>query len=789
MVTAEQRYIGQAMKRKEDPRFLTGRGTYVDDLALPGMVYAAMVRSPYAHARIKSIDISRARQAPGVIAVYTGEEMQRDGVGPLPCGLLLPDMKLPPHYAIARDRVRHVGEIVAVVIADDRYRAEDAAELVEVEYEPLPSVADARKAMEPGAPLVHDDAPGNLCFRWALGDKAATDAAFSQASRTVRLELVNQRLIPNAIEPRAALAHYDPVRDEYTLWVTSQNPHVHRLLMAAFVLGIPEHKLRVISPDVGGGFGSKIYTYPEEVILTWATRKLGRPVKWSAKRSESFISDRQGRDHYSVAELALDAGGRVQALRVHTVANIGAYVSLFGAGIPTWFYAPLLSGQYQIPQIYCESVGVFTNTVPTDAYRGAGRPEACYLIERIMEVAARELGEDPAEFRRKNFVPPDRFPYQTPVALVYDSGNYATALDRALELADYRRLRQEQEELRRQGRYIGIGLASYVEACGYGPSKVVGAIGGQAGLWESAIVRVHATGKVSVYTGTHAHGQGHETTFAQIVADALGVTPDDVEILHGDTDQGSMGMGTYGSRSAPVGGSAIAVAARRVREKATKIAAHLLEAAEADIEFREGKFFVRGVPDRFKTFQEVALQAYLAHNLPEGVEPGLEATAFYDPQNLTFPFGTHIAVVEVDPDTGQVRLLRYIAVDDAGNVINPLVFEGQVHGGIAQGVGQALLEHALYDEEGQPISGSFMEYAVPRASHLPRFETANTVTPCPHNPLGVKGIGEAGTIAATPAVANAVLDALAPFGIRHLDIPLTPEKVWRAIRQARGEVS
>ena len=779
----ERRYIGAAIKRKEDPRFITGRGTYVDDLALPGMVYAAMVRSPYPHARIKSINAQKALAMPGVLAVYTGQDIQ---INPLPLAWPLPGQKGSPRLPLARDKVVHVGEIVAVVVAEDRYLAEDAAEQVEVDYEELPSVADVRKAIEPGLPTVHDDAPGNIAFEWSLGDQAATDQAFQQAERVVRLELVNQRLVPNAIEPRAALASYDPGRDEYTLWVTSQNPHVERLLISAFIMGIPEHKLRVIAPDVGGGFGSKIPTYGEECIALWVSRQLGRPVKWTAKRSESFLSDAQGRDHYTQAEMALDREGRILGLRVKTLANMGGYINFFNTAVPTFLYAPLLSGQYRIPAVYCQVTGVFTNTVPTDALRGAGRPEACYVVERLVDLAARELGLDPAEIRRRNFIPADAFPYQTPVAVVYDSGNYQGALEKALAAVDYQRLRQEQEELRRQGRYIGIGICCYIEACGAAPSKLIGQLGAQAGLWESALVRVHHTGRVTVFTGSHSHGQGHETTFAQVVAEELGISLDDVEIVHGDTEAIPMGMGTYGSRSLAVGGSAIVMALNKVKEKARRIAAHLLEAAPEDIELREGKFRVRGVPDRAVDWAAVALQAYLAHNLPEGMEPGLEASGFYDPVNFTFPFGTHVSVVEVDPDTGQVKILRYVAVDDAGNIINPLVFDGQVHGGIAQGIGQALLEWGQFDEEGRPLTASFMEYALPRASHLPSFQTQVQVTPCPHNPLGVKGIGEAGTIAATPCIVNAVVDALAPFGIRHLDMPLTPPRVWRAVQEARA---
>ncbi|TBH20949.1 xanthine dehydrogenase family protein molybdopterin-binding subunit [Thermus thermamylovorans] len=776
-------FVGQAVKRKEDLRFLTGKGTYVDDIVLPGTVHVAFVRSPYAHARIQGVRVEKALQAPGVLRVLTGEDFAREGVRPMPVGWLLPTLRIPPRPVVAKEEVHHVGEVVAVVVAETRAQAEDAALLVEVDYEPLPAVADVERALAPGAPQLHSEAPGNVAFTWEIGDAQAVEEAFRKAHKVVRLKLRQQRLIPNAIEPRASLAQYHPGTGEYTLYTTSQNPHVHRLMHAAFILGIPEHKLRVVAPDVGGGFGSKIFPYPEETAVLLAARLLGRPVRWTARRSESFVSDAQGRDHATEAEMALDGEGRILALRVRTLANMGAYLSLFAPAIPTYLYGTLLSGQYRIPAIHAHVTGVLTNTVPVDAYRGAGRPEACYLLERLVDLAAQELGLDPAEIRRQNYIPKDAFPYPTPVALVYDSGDYAAALDKALELLGYETWRREQEELRKQGRYLGIGLASYIEACGLAPSKVVGQLGAQAGLWESALIRVAPTGKVEVYTGSHSHGQGHETAFAQVVADLFGVGLEDVEIVHGDTGRIPFGMGTYGSRSAPVGAAAIYRAAEKVLEKARHIAAHLLEVAPEDLEFREGRFEVKGVPGRGKTFQEVALQAYLAHNLPEGMEPGLEASAFFDPANFVFPFGTHAAVVEVDPDTGEVKLLRYVAVDDCGNQINPLLVRGQVEGGVAQGIGQALLEEAFYDEGGQLLTGTYMEYAMPRAHHLPRVEHGHTVTPTPVNPLGVKGVGEAGTIVATAAVANAVMDALRPFGIRHLDIPLTPEKVWRAIRE------
>ena len=777
-----QRLFGASIKRREDPRFITGKGTYVDDVKLPATTHAAFVRSPLAHARVRAVDVARARQAPGVLAVYTGKDLVAAGVKGIPVGWLLPKIKLPQHLPLAVDRVRYVGDAVAVVIAQTPYLARDAAELVDVDYEPLSAVVDGARAVEAGAPVLHDEASDNVCFRWSLGDKDRTEAALAGAKRLVKQRFVNHRLIPTAIEPRAALADAS-VTGDITLWVTSQNPHVHRLLMSAFVLGMPEHKLRVISPDVGGGFGSKIFVYPEECVVTWAAKALGRPVKWVAERRESFMTDAHGRDHHTEAEMALDDDGRILGLRVKTVANLGAYVSVFAPSIPTYLYGTLLAGAYRTPAIYVEVTGVFTNTTPVDAYRGAGRPEATYLVERMVDLAARELSLDPVELRRKNFITKDQFPYQTPVALVYDSGDYEGALQKALEILDYPALRKEQERLRQQGRYIGIGFSTYLEACGLAPSAVAGSLGAQAGLYESATVRVTPTGKVTVLTGSHSHGQGHETTFAQVVADELGIPIDDVEVIHGDTGQVPFGMGTYGSRSGPVGASAVHQSVQKVKEKATKIAAHLLEAAESDVVFENGRFSVEGSPDRSKGWGDVALMAYLAHNIPKGLEPGLEALSFYDPSNFVFPFGTHIAVVEVEKDTGEVKVLRYVAVDDLGRVINPRIVDGMVHGGIAQGVAQALWEHAEYDEDGQLLTGSLMNYAIPHASDLPSIEVARTETPSPVNPLGVKGAGETGTIASTAAVANAVIDALAPFGIRHLDMPLTPARIWEAIRR------
>ncbi len=729
---------------------------------------------------------SRALAQPGVRAVFTGKDLADAGVNAIPVGWLLPGLKTTDFRAIAVDLVRHAGEAVAVVVAESAALARDAADLVEVDYEELPVVVDAVAALKPGAPNVHATAPDNRCFHWEIGDRARTDAALRGASRVIRTRLVNQRLIANAIEPRASLASYQAATDELTLWVTSQNPHVHRLIMGAFVLGLPEQRFRVISPDVGGGFGSKIFIYPEEVAVAWLARKLGVPVKWTAERSESFLTDAQGRDHLSDVEMGFDAEGKLAGLRVKTVANLGAYLTLFAPCVPTYLYGTLLNGVYDIPSVFCEVDGVFTHTVPVDAYRGAGRPEACYLIERTMDLAAHELGVDPADLRRRNLIGKERFPFQTQVALTYDSGNYAPALERALQMVGYQRFRTEQAEARQKGRYLGLGLSCYIEACGIAPSQVVGSLGAQAGLYESGTVRVHPTGKVTVLTGSHSHGQGHETTFAQVVADSLGIPLTDVDIVHGDTGRIPFGMGTYGSRSAAVGGSAIHMSLGKIIEKGRALAAHLLEAAPDDVEFKAGRFSVKGSPDRGKTFAEVSLAAYLAHKMPTGMEPGLEATSFFDPSNFTFPFGTHIAVVEVDVETGRTELLRYVAVDDVGNVINPMIVEGQLHGGIAQGAAQALWEWASYDDAGQLTTGSLMDYGLPRADQLPRFETDRTVTPSPVNPLGVKGAGEAGTIAATPAVANAVIDALAPFGIIHLDLPLTPQKVWKAVQTARA---
>jgi carbon-monoxide dehydrogenase large subunit len=782
--------IGQPVKRKEDYRFLTGAGKFTDDISLPGETRAYFLRSPHAHARIRSVDIERARGAPGVLGVFTGADLARAGVKGLPCGWLITDvngqpMKEPPHPPLALEKVRYVGDHVAVVIAATLEQAKDAAELIEVDYEPLPAVTRVADARKPGAPVVHDLAPDNVCYVWSLGDRDAVEKAFATAHHVTKLEFSNNRLVPNAIEPRAAIAHYSPGDDSYTLYVANQNPHVERLLMAAFVLGLPEHKLRVIAPDVGGGFGSKIFLYPEEAVITWAARSIGRPVKWTAERSESFLSDAHGRDHLTRAELALDKNGKFLALRVVTTANLGAYLSTFASCIPTILYATLLAGQYTTPAIHCEVTAVFTNTAPVDAYRGAGRPEATYVVERLVDTAARELGIDRAEIRRRNFI--REFPYQTPVALRYDTGDYEATLEEAMRLADVAGFEARRKQAASRGKLRGLGYSTYIEACGLAPSSVAGALGARAGLFEAAEIRVHPTGSVTVFTGSHAHGQGHETTFAQVVAERLGIPLENVDIVHGDTGRILFGMGTYGSRSIAVGGTAIVKALDKIVEKGKKIAAHLLEAAEADIEFRDGAFQVAGT-DRSKSFAEVALAAYVPHHYPlERLEPGLNETAFYDPTNFTFPAGSHICEVEIDPETGATRIVNFTAVDDFGKVINPMIVEGQVHGGLAQGIGQALLESCLYDpQSGQLLTGSYMDYAMPRADDLPFFKLATRETPCTHNPLGVKGCGEAGAIGAPAAVINAIVDALAPLGVRDIEMPATPERVWRAIQAAKA---
>jgi carbon-monoxide dehydrogenase large subunit len=772
--------IGARIARKEDRRFITGQGNYTDDIRVKHATYAVFVRSPHAHARIKRIDTARAVAAPGVIGVLTGAELAQDKVGALICGWMVKStdgspMKMAPYPPLANEVVRFVGNPLAVVVAETRNQARDAAELVNIDYEVLPAVADAAKAQADDAPQIHAEAPKNTIYQWSLGDKAAMEGAFPRAAHIVDFDLVNNRLVPNAIEPRSATAVYDSAEGHFTLYTTSQNPHLTRLVLSAFVGIAPEHKLRVVAPDVGGGFGSKIFIYPEETVCLWAARRLGVPVRWTADRTESFLSDAHGRDHVTHAEMAFDADHKIVGLRVKTIANLGAYMSTFSSSIPTYLYATLLSGQYDIPAIYAEVDAVYTNTTPVDAYRGAGRPEATYVLERLMEIAARRFGLDPAELRRRNFI--RKFPHQTPVIMNYDTGNYEATLDAALEAAHYAQFRQRRDEAKTRGKLRGIGLSCYTEACGLAPSQAAGSIGAGVGLWESAEVRVNPAGTIEILTGCHSHGQGHETTFAQLVAERFGLSIDQVSVVHGDTDKVQFGMGTYGSRSGAVGMSAVSKALDRVAAKAKRIAAHLMEAAESDVELKDGEFSVVGT-DKKIAFANVALAAYTAHNLPGGMEPGLKEGAFYDPLNFTFPAGAYVCEVEVDPKSGEVEIIQFTAADDFGVLVNPMIVEGQVHGGIAQGIGQAMLEGCVYDADGQLVTASYIDYTMPRASDLVSFTVSTTQTPCTTNPLGIKGCGEAGAIGSPPAVINAIADAL---GVELLDMPATPQRVWKAM--------
>ena len=786
--------IGASVRRKEDARFLNGRGNYTDDINRPGQLHAYIRRADRPHATIKDINTSAAAKAPGVVAVFTGADLAADNVGGLPCGWQIHNkdgspMAEPPHPVLAIGKVRHVGDPVAVVIAETKQAAKDAAEQIVIDYQDLPAAASLRDAIAAGAPTVHDEVPGNICYDWHIGDKAVVDAAFAKAAKVVKLDLTNNRLIPNAMEPRAAVGDYDVNSGDFTLFTTSQNPHVIRLLMGAFVLHIPENRLRVVAPDVGGGFGSKIYHYAEEAIVTWAAGKVRRPVKWTAERTESFMSDAHGRDHVSTAEMALDADGNFLALRISTLANMGAYLSTFAPCIPTYLYATLLAGVYKTPVIYCEVKAVFTNTVPVDAYRGAGRPEATFLIERLVDACAHDTGMDRVAIRRKNFIAADAFPYQTPVALQYDSGNYQATLDACLKAADHAGFEARRSAAVGRGKLRGIGISTYIEACGIAPSAVVGSLGARAGLYECAEIRVHPTGSVTVFTGSHSHGQGHETTFAQLVSAQLGVPMDQVDVVHGDTAKIPFGMGTYGSRSLAVGGSAMVKAMDKVIAKGKKIAAHLMEASVDDIEFKDGKFTVAGT-DKSKALAEISLAAYVPHNYPiEELEPGLDETAFYDPKNFTFPAGCHIAEIEIDRDTGVVEVMNFVAVDDVGRVINPMIVEGQVQGGVAQGIGQALLENAVYDKDGQLLSGSMMDYTMPRADNLPNIKVATETTLCTHNPLGVKGCGEVGAIGSPPAIIGAIVDALKDYGVRHIDMPASPQKIWSIIQAGQPRMA
>lgn len=777
--------FGSAIRRREDPRLITGTASYTDDIVLPGMVHAAILRSPHAHAKITRLDTARARSAPGVLAVYTSADTE-SALKPMPCLWLVPgsDLRVGVYPLLAKDVVRYVGDCIAVVVAETRYQAQDALDLIDVGYETLSAAVDPKRAAGSGAPQLHPDVPGNQAFHWTVagGD---IEAAFGRADVVVKERIVQQRLIPTAIEPRAAVAQFVTATGELTLWNTTQNPHIVRF-GCSVITGIPEDKLRVIAPEVGGGFGSKIALYPGEFLAVFCAMKLGRPVKWTETRRENYQATTHGRDHVQDVELAATRDGKILGLRCTVWAGMGAYLSTAAPGIPTILHGLMLSGPYAVPAVKEDVYGIYTNTTPVEAYRGAGRPEATFMLERMLDRLAVELKIDPVEVRRRNLLPPFENGHAVVTGLSYDSGNYQQALDKALDCAGYRELRAEQARLRKEGRYLGIGVSTYVEICGLGPSQVAGAVGFQGGLWESAIVRFHPTGKVNVFIGASPHGQGEETTFAQIVASGLGVDVNDVKVIHGDTDTTPMGWGTYGSRTTAVGGAALATAVTKIKDKAKRLTAHLLEAAPEDIEYEDGRFFVKGTPTRFKTIQDVALMANVAWNMPQGMEAGLEATSFYDPPNFVFPFGAHVAVVEVDARTGRVELRKYVAVDDCGPQINPMIVEGQVHGGVVQGIGQALWEGAVYDDSGQLLTGSLLDYALPRANELPDIEVESTVTRSPHHPLGVKGIGEAGTIASTATVYNAVIDALAPFGASELVMPLTPEKVWRAMQKREG---
>ena len=769
--------FGSSVKRKEDPRLITGQGTYVEDVKLTGILHMVLVRSPYAHAEIRSINSEESFKIPGVVAVFTGEDLKEE-LGSLPCGWVVPDTKEVPHPPLAVGRVRYVGDAVVAVIAEDLQSASDGAAKVIVEYEEIEHVIGMDDALKDGAVQLHDDAPGNIAFEWEVAGGDVNNAK-SAADVTVQQRFTNQRLIPTAMENRGVVVDYNSGTNQITMWTSTQIPHLIRVLLS-LVTGHPEHLIRVIAPDVGGAFGSKLYLYAEEVIVPIIARKLNRPLKWVESRSEGYLATTHGRDHVTDIEICGNKDGTITGLDVTTYANMGAYLSTFAPLIPTWLYGLMLSGPYTIPNIYCKVIAPFTNTTPVDAYRGAGRPEATYAVERAVDLFAAEINMDPAEVRRINLIPPFEDGYEVATGVSYDSGNYISSFERAIDMVGYDDFRKEQTEAREKGKYLGIGLSAYVEICGAAPSAVAGTLGARAGLWESANVRIHMTGKVSVFTGSSAHGQGHETAFAQIVSQELGIPVEDIDVIHGDTSQIQMGTGSFGSRSAAVGGAAIHMSTTKIKEKAKKLAAHILEASEQDIEFENGKLFVKGVPSEFKTIQDIALSSYYyTDDIPEDMEPGLEAMSFFDPKNFTWPGGTHIAVVEIDAETGEVTLLRYIAVDDVGNVINPMIVDGMVHGGAAQGIGQALQEEAIYDENGQLLTGSLMDYAVPRAEDVPMYELDRTVTPTNVNPMGVKGAGETATIAGSPAVINAVVDALSPFGVTHIDMPAKAEKVWK----------
>jgi carbon-monoxide dehydrogenase large subunit len=767
--------VGARIRRREDPRLITGRATYVDDVRQVGTVYAAFVRSPYGHAKITSVDTSAAKDDPHVLAVYTGDDLHHaHGLkSSLPVAHKMVDLKTPPHYMLALDEVRFLGEAVAIVVADSPYTAKDAAESVVVVYEELPVVVDPDKAIA-GPPYVHQSLGSNVAFTmpFSAGDP---DKAFAEADVTIKQRIVNQRVAPVPIEPRSMVANYDAGMQQLTLYSSTQIPHLLRTQLAV-VLGFPENKIRVIAPEVGGGFGAKLNVYAEEFVVSWVAMQLERPVKYIETRSECFQATIHGRDQIDDLEIAAKNDGTITGLRLKITANMGAYHQLLTPVIPTLTLL-MAHGCYRFENIQAEVVGVFTNTMSTDAYRGAGRPEAAFFIERAIDMVAQRLGLDPAEVRRKNFIANTAFPHTTATGLTYDSGDYETTMDKALKLADYEGLRKRQSELRKQGRYLGIGLSTYVEVCGMGPSAAMPAAG-----WDSATIRVEPTGSITVLTGVSPHGQGQETTFAQIVADELGVPIDQISVIHGDTDKVQYGVGTFGSRGTAVGGAALKLAIETIQAKAIKIAAHQWEANADDLEYRDGKIQVKGDPSKTMSTPEAGFLAFMGDNLPPGLEPGLDATRRFEPPNFVFPFGTHVCVVEIDARSGEVTVVKYVAVDDCGRLLNPMIVEGQVHGGIAQGLSQALFEEVIYDDNGQLLTGTLMDYAIPHAEQVPHYELDHTVTPTTVNPLGIKGIGEAGTIGSTPAVANAVIDALAPFGVVHIDMPLKPEKLWAAMQ-------
>lgn len=776
--------IGAQVERREDGRLVTGEATYTDDVDYQRLAHMIVARSRYGHAIIEQVDTTEAEEMDGVLDVLTGDDLTAADIpGEVPIGWEMPKMHNPTYPILCRDQALYHGQPIAVVVAEDRYVANDAAGKIGVAYDRLDAVTDPVLALEDGSPTVHEGAPDNRAVEWEVGDADAVEDAFKEADHIVDLELVNQRVIPDAMEPRATVAEYDVSADKLSVHMASQNPHLHREMLAE-ALAHPEHRIRVVAPEVGGGFGSKTPLYPEEALTTWCAKRLGRPVKWQATRSEAHMGDAHGRGLTIDAAIALDDDGRIRGLRSEVIANMGAYLLFFAPHVPTIVHGSALSGAYDIPAIHCQVTGAFTNATPMDAYRGAGQPEACFLLERLVHLAACELGMDPVEIRRRNFIDPEQFPFTTKTGAVYDSGDYEAALNTALEAVDYAALRERQRELREEERYLGIGISSFVQSSGMGPSRLAGQKGAKRGFWESGIVRFHLSGTVTAYVGTSDHGQGHETSFAQILSDHLGVPFDDIEIIESDTDEVPYGLGTYASRSAPVGGSALVESAEKLVEKGRQIAAHHLEASVDDVVFDDGVYHVSGTFERSLAIQEIARQACLAHDLPAELEPGFEMTTFYDPTDFTCPFGTHIVVVEVDPQAGEVEFERYVAVTDCGPQINPTIVEGQVHGAIAQGLGQALYEEAVYDDKGTLLTGTMQDYAIPKASQLPELWTDWTETPCPHNPLGVKGVGEAGTIASPPAIVNAIVDALAPFGVTHLEMPITGERIWNRVNDA-----